>query len=129
MIHIAGTFYRFRICSSPVLNFQTFLYQQKCHFRLLLGRFLSRTPQNGLFQKKSKQGQGLRTWDFQGYWRRNMWKFQGSIKREVKFLGVYKKKSCNFHGSWFLTLKFQKDEKGDPSFWIFPEIAQRCQFC
>ena len=26
-----------------------------------------------------------------------MWKFQGSIKKEVEFLGVYKKKLCNFH--------------------------------
>ena len=48
---------------------------------------------NGLFHKKSKHG-GLRTCNFHGYWGKNMWKFQGSIKKEVKFPGVIKKKSC-----------------------------------
>ena len=35
-----------------------------------------------------------RTWNFQGYWRNTMWKFKGSIKKEVEFLGVLKKYSC-----------------------------------
>ena len=55
-----------------------------------MGRFLARTPQNGLYQKKSKQWRELRTWNFQGYWRKSMQKFQGSIKKEVEFPGVYK---------------------------------------
>ena len=46
----------------------------------------------GLFQKKKKT-RGLRTWNFQGYWRKSMWKFQELIKKEVEFLGVYKKEN------------------------------------
>ena len=52
--------------------------------------FYFTTLGNGLFQKKSKQGE-LRTWNFWGYLRKNMWKFQESIKEEVEFLGVFKK--------------------------------------
>ena len=41
---------------------------------------------------------------------KNMWKFQGSVKREVQFLGVYKKKLYNFH-DWVsvLDLEISKD--------------------
>ena len=39
-----------------------------------------------------------------------MWKFQGSIKKEVEFLRVYKKKHCNFH-DWVLVLDL-KTSKG-----------------
>ena len=35
-----------------------------------------------------------------------MWKFQGSIKKELEFPGVFMQNSWNFHGSWFLTLEF-----------------------
>ena len=49
---------------------------------------------------------GLRTWNFQGYWRKSMWKFQGSIKREVEFRGLFKKKTWNFQGFWFFNLEF-----------------------
>ena len=36
-----------------------------------------------------------------------MWKFQGSIEKEVKFPGVFKKKIMwNFHGSLLSTLEF-----------------------
>ena len=70
--------------------------------------FFTRIPQNGLFKKKCNQGRGLSTWDFQGYWRKNMWKFQASIKKKVKFPGVCKNKPCNFNKSWFFTLKFPR---------------------
>ena len=44
-----------------------------------------------LFQKNSKQEGGLRTWNFLGlYWKNIMWKFQGSIKKELEFPGVIK---------------------------------------
>ena len=33
----------------------------------------------------------LRTWNFWGSWRKNMWKFQGPIKKEVEIPGVFKK--------------------------------------
>ena len=62
----------------------------------------------GYSRKKSKYGLGIRKWNFQGYWRKSMWKFQRSIKKEVGFPGVFKKNSGNFHGSWFLTLKFPR---------------------
>ena len=58
--------------------------------------------------EKSKQRRGLRTWNFQRYWRKNIWKFQGSFKKEVEFSRMYKKKSYNFRGSWFLNLKFTR---------------------
>ena len=44
--------------------------------------------------------------NFQGYWRKKMWKFQGSIKKEAEFPVALRKNSCNFHGSCFLTLEF-----------------------
>ena len=38
-----------------------------------------------------------------------MWKFQGSIKKEVEILGLIEKKTMwNFHGPWFLTLDFPR---------------------
>ena len=40
---------------------------------------------------------------------KSMWKFQGSVKKELEFPVVFKKNSCgmwNLHGSWFLTLEF-----------------------
>ena len=43
---------------------------------------------NGLIQKKSKQG-GLRIWNFQGYQRNSMCNFQGLIKNEVEFPGIF----------------------------------------
>ena len=39
---------------------------------------------------------GLRTWNFQRYLRKNMWKFQGSIKKEVEFLGCSRKPYVEF---------------------------------
>ena len=68
---------------------------------------------NGLFQKKkSKQG-GLRKWIFQGYWRKNIWKLQGSIKkRSAISIGVQRKLMWNFHGFWFLTLEFPSQSHG-----------------
>ena len=54
---------------------------------------------NGLFQKKYR----LRTWNFQGYWSKSMWKFQGSVNKEVEFWGVLKKNSWGIsmgHGFW-----------------------------
>ena len=66
----------------------------------------------GLFQKKPKQGGGggggveLRTLSFREYWKKSMWKFQGSDKIEMEFQSVFTKNSWNFHGSWFLTVEF-----------------------
>ena len=47
---------------------------------------------NGLFQKRPKQDGvgGLRTWNFQEYGKNTLWKFQGSVKNEVKFSGKLK---------------------------------------
>ena len=46
----------------------------------------------------------------------NIWKFQGSIKKEVEFPGVFTKNSCgNFHctftGPWCLILEFPRGVK------------------
>ena len=46
----------------------------------------------------------------------NIWKFQGSIKKEVGFPGVFTKNSCeNFHcaftGPWCLILEFPRGVK------------------
>ena len=42
------------------------------------------TNADGLFQQKSKQGgRVVRTWNFLGYWRKSIWKFQGYSKSEV----------------------------------------------
>ena len=100
MVHIQGKFYWYRNCSSPVLNFQIvncFGTIRNCHFRLLLGMFLARTPEKGL----RGWGHGISR-DIE----ERTWKFQGSIKKEVELPGMHKKISCNLHGSWFLTLKF-----------------------
>ena len=37
---------------------------------------------------------------------KNTWKFQGSVKKEVQFLGVYKKKLHNFH-DWVSVLDLE----------------------
>ena len=96
---------------------------QQITFIYVLNRFclLSKPPpyplflmDNGLFQKKSKQ-RGFRAWSFQGYWRKNMWKLQGSIKIEVEFPEVIKKKPCEISmglGFW-------------P--WNFQEVSQFCK--
>ena len=49
------------------------------------------TSRNGLFQKKTKQGE-LRIWNFQGYQRNSLWIFQGLIKNEVELSKATKKK-------------------------------------
>ena len=57
------------------------------------------------------QTRGLRTWNLQRYC---LWKFQGSMEKEVEFPGpgVVQRKNCgiySYHGScWFLTLKFPR---------------------
>ena len=61
-----------------------------------------------------------------------MWKFQGSIKKEMEFPGVIKKKVWNVHGSWFLTLEipmgvtqFGGISRGEASFCLeFPGAVQ-----
>ena len=57
-----------------------------------------------LFQKKSVGGVGeLRTWNFQGDWKNRIWKLQESIKKEVEFPGMIKKKIVwNFQGQNFI---------------------------
>ena len=47
-------------------------------------------------QRRSEDMDGI----FRGI-EESMWKFQGSIEKEVEFLGVFKKNSM---ASWFLTL-------------------------
>ena len=42
----------------------------------------------GYSRKNSKQG-ALRIWNFQEYQRNSMWNFQGLIKNEVEFPGVF----------------------------------------
>ena len=56
------------------------------------------------------RGRGLKTWNFQGYWKNRMWKFQVSIKKEVEFVNVIKKKSFGiFMGRfWYRTFQFGK---------------------
>ena len=38
--------------------------------------------------EKNKRGEeGLRIWNFQGYWRNSKWIFQGLIKNNVEYSG------------------------------------------
>ena len=68
-----------------------------------------------LFQKKSL-GEELRTWNFQGNWKNRIWKLQESIKKEVKFPGMIKKKIVwNYYESWFLALWFGGISRGETS--------------
>ena len=71
---------------------------------------------NGLFKKKNRGGGELRTWNFQGQWRKSMWKFHGSIKK-VGFPGVFKneKNSCGI----FMSL----------GFWISKRCFKLAFFC
>ena len=55
----------------------------------------------------SMVGGGSRTWNlrnFQKYWRKSMWKFQGTIQKEVEFPRVMKKKLCQI----FMGLRISK---------------------
>ena len=55
----------------------------------------------------SRKKQGGRTRISRGIEERT-WKFQGSIKKEVEFLGVFKKNSCGISmGPHFLLSNFQ----------------------
>ena len=54
----------------------------------------------GYSRKKGEEG--LRIWNFQGYWRKSKCIFQGLIKNNVKFLGVFKKESCETSITVFL---------------------------
>ena len=58
----------------------------------------------GLFQKKNKQGRGLRTWNLQVYRRSRRQGFQ----KNCKFSRGDKNKNRNFHQPWFLVLKFSR---------------------
>ena len=51
---------------------------------------------------------GLSTWNFQGYWRKSIWKFQGSAKKELVFPQVLEKTSCGISmGFGFWPWNFQ----------------------
>ena len=63
---------------------------------------------NWAIQEKTQMGVELRAWNFRGYWKKSMWKFQGLVKIEMKFQSVFTKNLWNFHGSWFLTLEFPR---------------------
>ena len=56
-----------------------------------------------LFLKKKQR---MRTWNFQGYWRAYE-NFRDQVK-EWSFHLIKKKIMWNFHGSWFLVLKFPR---------------------
>ena len=62
----------------------------------------------GYSRKNPNSGVELRAWNFRGYWKKRMWKFQGSVKIEMGFQSVFTKNLRNFHGSWFLTLEFPR---------------------
>ena len=50
----------------------------------------------------------MRIWNFQGHWKNSMRKFQGSSKKEKKFIGVTKKKPCGISmGLGFWSGNFQ----------------------
>ena len=79
-VQIAGKFYWFWICSSLVLNFQIFFEPAETA--------ISRCFWVGFWLEFQKMGYSRktpnrvsRTWNFQGYWKKNMWKFHGSIKK------------------------------------------------
>ena len=60
----------------------------------------------GYFQKKLKQG--LRTWNFQGVLKKELWKFQESIKKVLQFPLVFKRDSCRISmGLGFWPWNFQ----------------------
>ena len=59
----------------------------------------------GYSRNNPKRGEGLRTWNFQGHWRKSMWKFLGSNKKEVEFPGVLKN-HVEFPWVFVLTLEF-----------------------
>ena len=56
----------------------------------------------GHSRKKSKHG-GLRIWNFKGYWKNRIWKFQGSTKKKKGISRDDQENIMrNFHGSWFM---------------------------
>ena len=59
---------------------------------------------NGQFQKQKTVGEGI--WNFLGYQKRSMWKFQEltGVSKGDKEKIVWK-----FQGTWFLTLEFSRD--------------------
>ena len=61
---------------------------------------------------RKNPNRGVRTWNFQGYSTKSMWKFQGSIKKRIKrrgiSRGVQEKLIWNFHGFWCFDLGVSK---------------------
>ena len=61
----------------------------------LLKIFLFSLLQECAIPEKIQTG-GLRTWNFQGYWRKRMWNFQWSIKKKWNFQGCSRKAFVEF---------------------------------
>ena len=85
-------------------------------------------PEN---KKRSVGGEGLRTCYFQGDWKNRICRLQESIKKELEFPVMIKKKIVwNFHRSWFLALeismgviRFGGNSRGETSFCLeFPRV-------
>ena len=66
------------------------------------------------YQTGSKRGKGLKTWKFQGYWRKSFRRFQGSIKKEVEYPVVLKKTTC-------LVCRYRDRSKFKIGCWFFFE--------
>ena len=114
--------YQVDICVSKLIYFSIFLLQCRFtslprilpfHFRNVTFvtsseksfEFVLCTFSNiGLFQKKNKQGKGLRTWNFQGYRRSRRRDFQ----KNNKFSRGDKHKNWKIHQPWFLVLEFSR---------------------
>ena len=62
----------------------------------------------GYSRKRPTGGRGLRAWNFQGYWRKNMRKLLESIKKKWNFLGCFKK---NMEFPWVLVFDFGISKK------------------
>ena len=63
------------------------------------------------YSRKNPPNRGdVRTWNCEDYWRKCMWKLQGSIKKEVEFPEVFKGNSCGV--SMGLDIFYPESSKG-----------------
>ena len=72
-----------------------------------------------VFHKKTNRKRGLRTWNFQGYWKNRMWKFQGSIKKKWNFQRRSGKNRAKF--PWVSVFGLGNPNGFDTILWYFQD--------
>ena len=73
------------------------------------------------------QEQGLRAWNFEGYWRKSIWKFQGSIKKDAEFPWQGCSRKIHVEFPWVLVFDLEFPvQRVSNNFAKFPAGVEAC---